>query len=276
MIKKSNFNQFADDTCVYVSHKELLIAAEILQAEMVRIFGWSSANKLTLNIKMTKIMIFGTAIKIKNLPTPKITLDGKELVGVQIYKYLGVTLDGSLTFTDHIRAMRSTINNNLYLFRRIRDRLTLTAALSVYRGMILPFFDYADIAYEGCSKAQLAKLQRMQNSGLRTVHYQQGESLSTVELHSKYKITTLEIRRKQHLANFMYCRSRKPKYLANPTTVNTRAEAKIKLATIQPKIEKVKQSILYRGSKLWNALGVDHQNKNSYNKFKRATKRLVN
>ena len=49
--------------------------------------------------------------------------------------------------------------------------MSVFAAITMYHGMILPFFDYADIIYEACNKGILDSMQKMQNRGLRIAAY---------------------------------------------------------------------------------------------------------
>ena len=78
--------------------------------------------------------------------------------------------------------------------------------------MILPFFDYADIFYEACPKHLLSTLQRMQNRALRCTLGPPFIRASSNVLHNKLNLSTLEVRRHQHLANFMFKRSKQIEY----------------------------------------------------------------
>ena len=71
---------------------------------------------------------------------------------VTSYKYLGVVLDQSLTYTQHLQKLSKSISHKIYMLIRMRRYLTTRASELVYKMMILPFFDYADIFYEACPK----------------------------------------------------------------------------------------------------------------------------
>ena len=62
------------------------------------------ASKLTLNIKKTKLMIFGTKRKLAKLPNNRMTLmiNNQQVEQVTSFKYLGFILDESLNYTEHI------------------------------------------------------------------------------------------------------------------------------------------------------------------------------
>ena len=49
---------FADDTNVFLSHKDADCLANILNTELNKLLIWFKANKLSLNLKKTKFMVF--------------------------------------------------------------------------------------------------------------------------------------------------------------------------------------------------------------------------
>ena len=53
-----NLILFADDTNVFLSHKDLNYLSDMLNLEMVKLSIWFKANKLSLNLKNTKFMVF--------------------------------------------------------------------------------------------------------------------------------------------------------------------------------------------------------------------------
>ena len=50
-------------------------------------------KKLTVNVKKTKTMLFGSISKVRNLNLPNIVLGSDDVDYVKSYKYLGLTLD---------------------------------------------------------------------------------------------------------------------------------------------------------------------------------------
>ena len=68
------------------------------------------------------------------------------------YTYLGVDIDCTLTFEPCIKSIIRKVNYKLYLFSKIRYILTFTAAVLVYKQMVLPFFDYLDILIDSSPK----------------------------------------------------------------------------------------------------------------------------
>ena len=55
---------YADDTAIFAKSKEVGQVAQVLTEEMKKVAIWLTKNKLTLNVKKTKVMLFGSSIKI--------------------------------------------------------------------------------------------------------------------------------------------------------------------------------------------------------------------
>ena len=55
-----------------------------------------------------------------NVAAPKIKIDGEYLGNVAIYRYLGIQLDGMMTFEDAVNDTYRKANKKLFTLRRIR------------------------------------------------------------------------------------------------------------------------------------------------------------
>jgi hypothetical protein len=140
--------------------------------------------------------------------------------------------------------------------------------------MILPYFDYADIVYDGCVSKIQEKLQKLQNRALRIVLDSCNVRISIIELQRLTDTTSLITRRKIHLLNFMYKRVAKHGDLLTGFTTITRAGSKRILTVLFPRLEKTKNAISFKGHDLWNSISLGHQLAPTYSSFKNLTKLL--
>ena len=97
---------------------------------------------------------------------------------------------------------------------------------------------------------------------------------STNEIHHRVKLPLLEDRRTTHLRNFMFRRSRNPKY----SDISRRPTRQRDAPTC--KIEKSSnvtygRSVLHKGAVDWNSLEVNVRNIDSYAQFKKEQKRWL-
>ena len=82
------------------------IVAEINQDLMRIRRNWCFDNQLPLNPAKTKLLACGSKVGVaKTRNFTKLSLLGKQLVPVKDTRDLGVILDTSLTFDDHVTAM---------------------------------------------------------------------------------------------------------------------------------------------------------------------------
>ena len=58
--EKLSFILFADDTNIFCQHEDIKVMTETLNNELNKVNLWLQANKLSLNIKKTNIIIFKT------------------------------------------------------------------------------------------------------------------------------------------------------------------------------------------------------------------------
>ena len=56
--------------------------------EMSNVIEWLRLNKLTLNVKKTKLMVFGTQQKMKNIKPVPLLMNNETVDKVDSFKYL--------------------------------------------------------------------------------------------------------------------------------------------------------------------------------------------
>ena len=268
-----NISQYADDTVISYAHKNQLGTQEILTRNLQYLYDWCERNKLTINVGKTKSMYFGTPHQTKNLDhSMSIKLQDTDLQVVDHYKYLGVTLDKNLNFRLHIENLLKTLKYKIYILAKLRSYLSIQSSLTIYKATILPYIDYGDIFYQAAFKGSLTKIQDSQTKALKIcfkLHGNQDEK----DLHARANLATLEKRRNSHILNFMYKRKDNPVYL-DTKKLQTRAYQASKFTVPNFNITQFKNSILYKGSSLWNELQTETKNIPTYSAFKDKTKAL--
>ena len=136
--------------------------------------------------------------------------------------------------------------------------------------MIMSLFDYACFAYEGTTKDNLKKLQRLQNRGLATCFKLSQDNFITIEeMHKRAGVPMLERRRQELLLSLMFKNSTSEKLVDDrPRARTTRSHKKIRFSTLNHNSALYTKSPIYRGSTLWNNLGDWFQRSVSKQQFK--------
>ena len=70
--------------------------------ELLLIYDWLNANKLSLNIGKTKYMIFRyPQTRVNSIPSLNVYINGHKVERVNTFDFLGVTINETLTWKDH-------------------------------------------------------------------------------------------------------------------------------------------------------------------------------
>ena len=269
----SDHELYADDTILICAGPNPSNTQSKLQSDLSKLAGWCESNKLTINFKKTMSMVFGSRHRLKQVPPPKFKLNNKVIGNTTSYKYLGLTLDSTLSFDKHTSNLIKTVTNKTYVLRKIRPYLNAQASLQIYKSMLLPILDYGDFIYSSAPQKNLKKLQRLQNSNIRLC-LSLPPLTRTNDIHRLANLNLLEDRRNAHLLNQMYKRSRNSEYADNrnlPLRSFTAPILKV------PNFQKYrsKQSVIYRGSTNWNLLPPPLRSLPSYEVFKHKQKVLM-
>ena len=101
-----NFIQYADDTNLFNSMANIADDNnEVLNVELDKIFQWLCANKLSVNIKKTKYILFHNLHKnIENIKLD-LKLNNTLIERVNKFNFLGVTLDEHLNWKCTLRIL---------------------------------------------------------------------------------------------------------------------------------------------------------------------------
>ena len=200
---------YADDTVLYVAGNNLISLSNSLQSAMDDFVSWSSKNKLTLNESKTKLMLFASKRRAKNINIANVIINanGKRLSFVNTFKYLGVNLDCELNMNHHVKELKKALAFKSYLLARLKSFIPSDILLKIYKVYALPLFDYADVYYGGAGTEQLLELQRIQNRCLKYC-LKLPKLTATDYVHQEASMPTLEKRRLYHTQLYGFKRSK--------------------------------------------------------------------
>ena len=139
---------YADDTNVFLSGKNLPQLITDSTNELKKLTILFKANKLTLNIKKTKRMVFRHTNKKINIDLNQnfVTINNSKIDYVNSIKFLGLIYDSHLTWKDHIHYSSSKIAKNTGILARIRYFIGKETALTIYNSLI-PLLIHSYINY---------------------------------------------------------------------------------------------------------------------------------
>ena len=137
---------FADDTNLFLSHKNLVTLKETMNRELSNIASLLSANKLSLNIKKTHFIIFKSRGKKSN-KNVSITINNQEIEQVKYTKFVGLYLDDEFTWKYHIDQVATKISKMTGIMAKARHYLSQKTLQTIYDTMVYPYLTYCNIVW---------------------------------------------------------------------------------------------------------------------------------
>ena len=175
---------FADDTTLYVTHRNQRYAKWCLESDLTTIVDWFKANILTLNLDKSAVLNFNPKPTCLNLE-----IDNTKLPDVTHIKFLGVWLDNTLSWNVHVNKLCYKIRQNLNLLRMGKNMLDCTTKINLYYAQIYSHLSYGILVWGNMLTAnQLNRLQSIQNLSIKTIT--NGSSLT--EDFKTHKILTVK------------------------------------------------------------------------------------
>ena len=131
-------------------------------------FMWiKHAEVLTLNIKKTKLMLFGTnqsLCKFKDISL----YEGVMIERVEKFKYLGVLFDPQLPWDDHVNYLSSNISKRIGVISRVKYCLPISKTVNMFaQALVFPHFDYCSSAWSNITLMSF----KFCKTGLRVVSF---------------------------------------------------------------------------------------------------------
>ena len=139
---------FADDTNLFFTDSNLTELNVNINNELELLSRWFKLNKLSLNVKKTNYMHFCTKKRTKSTESNLcINMEGVKIQEVNTTKFLGVVINNTLTWNDHIAMVRSKIAKNIGIITYIRSFVPLDVLLSLYHALVEPYLQYCNIIW---------------------------------------------------------------------------------------------------------------------------------
>ena len=272
---------FADDTNLTLSAKTLTELKLALTPELNNLSCWLKANRLSLNVAKTELMIIGSrqrlAVQCDDL---EIKIDDQIIKRVDHTKALGLTIDDHLSWCKHVDEICKKVSSAIGALKRVRPFISKETAIQIYNALIMPHFDYCSPVWDCLSGYLSDKLQKLQNRAARII------TKSPFDTSSDHLLSTLDwerlfLRRKKQKALMMFksMNGLPPEYLqslfSQRRSVYNLRDSEGKLTLPKPSTNYLKRSFSYSGAMLWNNMPKSLKTAVSVNHFKQLIKKLA-
>ena len=154
-LKNSKASHFADDTCITNANRNCKALERSLNQDLKNVENWLNANRLSLNVKKTKLLIFHSKRKKIEQNSVSIKLSGNLLTPVENVKYLGMSIDNNLSWDAHVYNLSKKLGRANGILAKLRHYVPLKNRVSVYYAIF-----HSQILY-GCTAWSLSTLKNI-------------------------------------------------------------------------------------------------------------------
>jgi hypothetical protein len=277
---ESDIHLFADDTSLMDIIDNHVLSYAKLNRDLNRLSTWATKWMVTFNA--TKTVYLQVTRKLNPAPKPILRLNGVIVREVQSHKHLGLTFNGTLTWSDHISQIVTKAARCIGLLRRISRDVPRQCLEILYKSMIRPILEYADVIYDGSNDTHLKRVESTQRQAALacTGAYKHTRHVNLLE---ELGWQPLGARRKHHRLNVMFKiqNGLTPNYLQricppltrNRTEYNLRTGANI--TTPAQRTTTYHMSFIPESIRDWNNLDVLTKSATSIETFKNKLKSKI-
>ena len=131
---------YADDTTIFIVGRNLKFMKIKMQHDLRMLSSWLSVNSLKLNVTKTKSLLFN---KEGLTPEVNLTLGTEKITSVKSFKFLGITVDMTLSFEDHYSDVHGRLLKSSFIVHFLSKTLPRSALLPLYYSYYHAHLTYA-------------------------------------------------------------------------------------------------------------------------------------
>lgn len=246
------FHFYADDLQIYCSEplNNLHRCFDKINEDLQRINQWSIENGLKLNASKSYAIVIYRRPLVE--PFPLIRLGADIVPYVRVVRNLGLYMNNTLTWNDHVNHVCSKVYGALATLRKFSGLTPPPLRKRLVVSLIIPLFTYCDVIYSALDSCSLRKIQVAFNSCVRYI-YDRRRFDHVSDVADSVLGYSLEHLFEVRVATHMYklITSRTPKYLYDQLSFSGSART-LHLDMPRQNSKHMKNSVLARGSHLWN------------------------
>ena len=273
---KSEVEQYADDTTISESDKNIQSISDHLNESCETVTAWMSQNQLKLNADKTHILMLGTQRRLASLDEELcIHMDGIQLKESETKSeiILGCHIQSDLKWSKQTYNLKQKLKKRLAGTYHLRGILPFSSMRMICEGWFTSVIVYCLPLFGGCESRDVDDLQKLQNKMARLVTnsqirrnreemFNQVEWLTVKQLMVYHTLTTV----------FRIRKTGEPEGLASTLNYENRNN---NIIFPTSNLTLYRKSFTYRGICLWNRIPKDIKNVQTIGLFKSRLKEWV-
>lgn len=157
---------FADDIALMHAADTEYDLKCCLESDMEKISEWLDHNRLKVNINKTKSILFAN----KNFPSDfELKCRGLSLDTVDRYDYLGLIINKSFNWHDHIDHVKKKIIPYIFILKRLKKYFDKSVLLKIYYAHINSHLSYLSPIWSGSSAYKIKELDILNKKSIKII-----------------------------------------------------------------------------------------------------------
>ena len=141
---------FKNDKCKYCKNSHP-INETYINDELQKLYDWLSINKLSLNTKKTKYMVFHNhqrnlnnsyVCSFLNCEPSKIKINKIPIEKVKTHIFLGIKIHENLSWNEHINSIANKISKTIGILRYVKSYIPRFILKIIYNFLVMPYLQY--------------------------------------------------------------------------------------------------------------------------------------
>ena len=156
---------YADNTTLFCN-LDNNVTEDVINRELLRVYEWLEANKLSLNVAKTKFMVFHTSNRLVRYPN--LLINGRPIERVSQFNFLGLILQSNMSWSMHTEHISLKVSKAIGIIYRLKDVYPLLVLQTLYNTLILPYYNYCILSW-GATISNGNRLHLLQKNVVRLI-----------------------------------------------------------------------------------------------------------
>lgn len=161
---------YADDATLTYGESTYEILKEKMIQDILKFNTWMTNNKLSLNFKKTNFIIYHLKNSdVRNIFN-EVCFDNHKIDRVNKTKYLGMIINETLNWNDHVDLVKKKVARFVGVLRRMSYLLDVKIKKQIYYAHIHSHIIYVNPIWSSVAEYKLKDLQVLQNKALKAIY----------------------------------------------------------------------------------------------------------
>ena len=270
-VEEASLCNFADDNTLSTFAKNLSQVLQSLKLETMNLLEWFRVNSIAANPGKFQLMLLGN---VGNIDLITLNIGSITIVPKNCVKLLGNQIDCKLNFSEHVKTLCKSASNKVKALFRMRPYLNISSAKKLSEAYILSTFNYCPLIWMYGCKGNDTLINKVHTRALRAVYLDFNSNFKT--LLEKDASVSIHVKNLRFLLRAVYsiiwrdC----PSFLWDMYVI-TKSPYILRSGDrriILPNVGRTQtyglNSLVFRGSLLWNCLPSEIKSADSPKLFK--------